>query len=515
MLQVNWASHFQQGTSAQEETGHCTQQYSHTIAGIAGMFSLADITLLSSCFAGDIDYMEPDGIVMKAEHVSKPRSSQHPKQAKKSLSSEEQQQRRRLQWLQRRDHQYQQQQQQQPVPAATDSKLPLPGVQTEERLNTISSRGERQVPVSKAETRSLLHAQSTQAHLFRKERVNFTEAGSGLVDARPQHRMAESEGWANTDGAPDSVPPNRLAALRSMGIAAQRELFLMNLAAESAMHHSRRRGHNSSVAAADSHTMVDFVNNSSTAEDCDGHGTHVGSTAIGRSVGVAKEATVVAIRVLDCTGSGSISNTVAGLDWVAQHAQRPAIVMMSLGVSDGVWASSLESSVQSLVRDHGILAVVASGNSAVDACSIAPARCSEALTVAASNMDNKFAASGPRGGNDTLYRWSNTGACVTLFAPGVEIYGACGGPSRCADLSDAAYAWASGTSMAVPHVAGVAAQLLSSWPTATPAQVTFAILQGSTPGRMNDPKILTGTPNRLLYSRADWGEAVVQSSGGN
>ncbi|MEW5313701.1 MAG: hypothetical protein WDW38_005246 [Sanguina aurantia] len=466
------------------------------------MFSLADITLLSSCFAGDIDYMEPDGIVMKAEHVSKPRSSQHPKQAKKSLSSEEQQQRRRLQWLQRRDHQYQQQQQQQqPVPAATDSKLPLPGVQTEERLNTISSRGERQRIMGIAAQRELflmnLAAENAMHHHHSMRRGHNSSAA-----AADPHTVSEASGpdlshgdvpvraqdSASNSGQHDDGSSDDLAALSQtvdkVGVKTENvNLVLWNLDRldqrlppldglfQYGTNSTVGTGKGVTIYAIDSgirqsHQEIDFVNNSSTAEDCDGHGTH-------------------------------------GLDWVAQHAQRPAIVMMSLGVSDGVWASSLESSVQSLVRDHGILAVVASGNSAVDACSIAPARCSEALTVAASNMDNKFAASGP------------PGACVTLFAPGVEIYGACGGPSRCADLSDAAYAWASGTSMAVPHVAGVAAQLLSSWPTATPAQVTFAILQGSTPGRMNDPKILTGTPNRLLYSRADWGEAVVQSSGGN
>ncbi|GIL90303.1 hypothetical protein Vretifemale_17953 [Volvox reticuliferus] len=246
----------------------------------------------------------------------------------------------------------------------------------------------------------------------------------------------------------------------------------------------------------------DFVDGDKVAADCDGHGTHVASSAVGRSVGVARGSRLVAVRVLDCSGSGTIADTVAGLDWVARNVQLPAVAMMSLGVPAGSWSDVLSESVRTLVQKHGVVVVVASGNSAVDSCTVVPANVPEVLTVAASNMENKFGP-GARGGRESMYQWANTGACVDLFAPGVEIFGACGGGDRCAAMTPGAYTWASGTSMAAPLVAGVAALYLEAHPQARPEEVAAALLAGASEGAVRDERMLPGTPNRLLYSRLD------------
>eukprot|EP00879_Flechtneria_rotunda_P001995 GHRR01002171.1.p1 GENE.GHRR01002171.1~~GHRR01002171.1.p1 ORF type:complete len:748 (+),score=234.78 GHRR01002171.1:134-2377(+) len=244
----------------------------------------------------------------------------------------------------------------------------------------------------------------------------------------------------------------------------------------------------------------DFVDEDGFGADCDGHGTHVASTAAGRSVGIAKEANVVAIRVLDCDGAGSISDVVAALDWVAENAVKPAVASLSLGVPSGQWSKAMEAAVQHLVLNVGIPVVVASGNSAEDSCQIAPARVPEAITVAASNLPTKFEGTAS-GDTEQLYRWSNTGACIDVFAPGVDIYGACGGPSRCSSVTDAAYTWASGTSMAAPHVTGFVAVWLADHPEATPAQVHDAITHSATNGTLSMQLMAEGTPNRSLFTR--------------
>ncbi|KAG2433303.1 hypothetical protein HXX76_008369 [Chlamydomonas incerta] len=281
----------------------------------------------------------------------------------------------------------------------------------------------------------------------------------------------------------------------------------------------------------------DFVDGDADATDCDGHGTHVASTALGRSVGVARGAELVAVRVLDCSGSGSIADTVAGLDWLAQHVKRPAVAMLSLGVPAGDWSRVLGEAVAALVGQHGVPVVAASGNAAVDSCGITPANLPEVITVAASNLDGKFNASArrpppppppgaaarlqlqqqPRAdagpAREPMYSWSNTGKCVDLFAPGVEIFGACGGKERCPAVTPSAYTWASGTSMAVPSVAGAAALYLEllahcllprtrmqAHPDASPREVADALVRGATPGALHDPRMRPGTPNRLLLN---------------
>ncbi|MFN2525120.1 MAG: S8 family serine peptidase [Actinomycetota bacterium] len=219
-----------------------------------------------------------------------------------------------------------------------------------------------------------------------------------------------------------------------------------------------------------------------TADDCDGHGTHVAGTVGGSTYGVAKQVRLVAVRVLDCNGSGSTSGVIAGVDWVtSDHAAgAPAAANMSLG---GGASSSLDTAVKNSITD-GISYSVSAGNGDFlgrpqNACNYSPARVAEALTISATDK------------TDTKASWANYGSCVDLFAPGVSITSAW-------STSDTATDTISGTSMASPHVAGVAALYLEANPSAGPAAVAQAITSNATPNKVSSPG--SGTPNRLLYS---------------
>ncbi|KAH7619536.1 putative Extracellular serine proteinase [Nannochloris sp. 'desiccata'] len=243
-----------------------------------------------------------------------------------------------------------------------------------------------------------------------------------------------------------------------------------------------------------------FVDDTEDARDCDGHGTHVSATAAGLQVGVAKNANIVSIKILDCNGSGTISDTVAALDWVAANAKKPAVATLSLGIQVGSWSRVLEDAVRSLVNNHGVTVIVASGNSAVDSCYVAPANVPEVITVSATDVKNKYNGTF-KGGSEGMYEWSNTGPCVDIHAPGVDIYSACGSQSRCDEVTNDAYTYASGTSMAVPSVAGVAALYLEANPKATPNDVAAAVIGGATQNVVDESIFKPGTPNRLLYSK--------------
>ena len=210
--------------------------------------------------------------------------------------------------------------------------------------------------------------------------------------------------------------------------------------------------------------------------DCNGHGTHVAGTVGGSTYGVAKAVTIVPVRVLDCAGSGSISSVIAGLEWVAtQHqAGQRNVVNMSLG---GGVSSTLDSAVSTLVS-KGVTVVVAAGNSNVDACNSSPARVAAAITVAATDR------------TDTRASFSNYGSCVDVFAPGVGILSTYIG-------STTATASLSGTSMASPHVAGVAALLMQLQGALSPADVAAAITSNGTNGAVLGAG--AGSPNRLVF----------------
>jgi subtilisin family serine protease len=211
--------------------------------------------------------------------------------------------------------------------------------------------------------------------------------------------------------------------------------------------------------------------------DCNGHGTHVAGTIAGKTYGVARAATVIPVRVLDCNGSGFNSDVIAGLEWVASNhqADTPAVANLSLGSTA---SAMVDAAVQGVIND-GVTAVVAAGNSAADACNSSPARVPGALTVAASDSADKQAA------------FSNYGSCVDLYAPGVAIKSA-------SFSSTTATALMSGTSMASPHVAGAAAVMLSQSPGLLPADVASKLLSAATAGKVS--AATAGTPNRLLYA---------------
>lgn len=200
------------------------------------------------------------------------------------------------------------------------------------------------------------------------------------------------------------------------------------------------------------------VNDGRGTADCHGHGTHVAGTAAGATLGVAAGASLVPVRVMDCRGSGSSSAIIAGLDWVATQGTRPGVVNMSLG---GAVSTSIDAAVQRLMA-VGFSVVAAAGNSNADACMGSPARAPGVVAVAASDQADAKAS------------FSNWGACVSLWAPGVGITSA--GPA-----SATAKAVMSGTSMAAPHVAGAAALLLQTQPTLTAAQVQSNLKQQATP----------------------------------
>jgi subtilisin family serine protease len=225
----------------------------------------------------------------------------------------------------------------------------------------------------------------------------------------------------------------------------------------------------------------DTVDGSLPAADCNGHGTHVAGTVGGSRYGVAKGVTLVAVRVLDCSGSGTWSGVIAGVDWVtADHvAGQPAVANMSLG---GGASSAVDAAVRNSIAD-GVSFAVAAGNGNVggkaqDACKYSPARVTEAMTVGAVDTTDRKAS------------WSNYGSCVDWFAPGVGITSAW-------SSSDTATNTISGTSMATPHSTGVAALYLQSNPSASPATVRDALYDLTTKGIVTFSKTLN---NHLLYT---------------
>ena len=218
----------------------------------------------------------------------------------------------------------------------------------------------------------------------------------------------------------------------------------------------------------------DFVDNDAVAQDGNGHGTHVAGTIAGSQYGVAKGAKIVGVRVLDNSGSGTTAGVVAGIDWVTANAVKPAVANMSLG---GGASTTIDAAVRRSISS-GVTYAVAAGNSNANASTSSPARVTEAITVGATER------------TDARASYSNFGSVLDVFAPGSGITSSWG-------TSDTATNTISGTSMATPHVAGVAARYLQTHTTATPAQVSAALVAAATPNKVTNPG--SGSPNRLLF----------------
>ena len=219
----------------------------------------------------------------------------------------------------------------------------------------------------------------------------------------------------------------------------------------------------------------DSINDGQNGNDCNGHGTHVAGTVGGSTYGVAKNVTLHAVRVLDCSGNGTTSTVIAGVDWVAGNHLSPAVANMSLG---GGADTALDTAVQNSINS-GVTYAIAAGNGNLDACTESPGRVAAALTVGSSTS------------TDARSSFSNFGTCVDIFAPGSSITSAW-------NTSNTATNTISGTSMATPHVTGVAALYLETNTTASPATVANAIISTATTGVLTG--IGAGSPNKLLYS---------------
>ncbi|MFG2236265.1 S8 family peptidase [Streptomyces sp. NPDC048723] len=217
----------------------------------------------------------------------------------------------------------------------------------------------------------------------------------------------------------------------------------------------------------------DAIGDGRNGADCNGHGTHVAGTVGGETFGVARKVNLVSVRVLGCDNRGSWAGIIAGFDWVANNIRQPAVLNASLG---GGRLEAVNTAVTA-VSDRGVLPVIAAGNDNIDACRVSPASAARVVTVGATN---RF---------DEETDFSNWGTCLDLYAPGKDIISArLGGGSVALN----------GTSMAAPHVAGVAALYKSEHPNALPAEVSDFLDEVSTKDIVQN--LSDDSPNKLLFT---------------
>ncbi|MEU7478171.1 S8 family peptidase [Lentzea sp. NPDC042327] len=222
----------------------------------------------------------------------------------------------------------------------------------------------------------------------------------------------------------------------------------------------------------------DYVDDDRTPQDCNGHGTHVAGTAAGTKYGVAKKATIVPMRVLNCKGDAYDDDILAAADWVAKNAVKPAVVNYSIGCRQRCNTPAIDNAVKAVVAS-GVQWVQAAGNSTDDSCYYSPQKVAAAVTVGNATWEDERRFD------------SNYGSCLDIWAPGTDIVSA-------SYSSTTGTATMSGTSMASPHVAGAAALYLARNTSATPAQVRDALVRNATTNRLTG--IGSSSPNALLYT---------------
>lgn len=300
----------------------------------------------------------------------------------------------------------------------------------------------------------------------------------------PQVAFIEADRWVHADQTATTHPPQSPVTW-GLDRIDQPDLPLSN------SYHYNNTGAGVNVYVIDSGIRADhqefggrvlggasFASNPSALEDCTGHGTHVAGTIGGGTYGVAKAVNLWSVRVFDCTNTTSWSQIIAAMEWVVSNHQRPAVINMSLG---GTRFNSANLAVENLVA-AGVSVVVSAGNNNIDACNQSPASAGSALTIGASTI------------TDSRADFSNWGSCVDLFAPGQYI-------SSSWNTSTSATSSQTGTSMASPHAAGVAALYLERHQQATPAQVSQALVDSASKDKLVN--IGSNSPNLLLFAQAN------------
>ena len=218
----------------------------------------------------------------------------------------------------------------------------------------------------------------------------------------------------------------------------------------------------------------DVIDNDNDSSDCNGLSTHLAGTVGGATYGAAKRVTLVAVRNVNCSGSATIAQILASIDWVTANAVKPAVVLLPVGSSIN---TTMETAVKASIAS-GLTYVVTAGSSGGSACNYTPSRIPEAITVSTTDS------------TDTRASFANYGSCVDLFAPGVNIV---------SDwwTNDTATNMISGTSTSAALATGAVALLLQAHPTWTPAQISAVLNATATTGVVINPG--AGSPNRLLY----------------